>query len=595
MTTIDRRYSVAEGTAIKAPCRVATTANITLGGLQTIDGVTVAEHDRVLVKDQTDQTLNGIYEASTGNWQRTKDFDGARDIVKGTKVFVSSGAHDRIEYTITSADPIIIGTTNITFSALGNSILEQAQAAADAAATYASLLGNQVANYNSYVDAQNAPSGVPAGVKGFRVFGWATFGDGPTGEYYRVDSEPSTPAGKIRTADRFLPDGTIDVDHGGWFKLVISGPQDCRKFGIFAGTDATTSLQAALNTCSIFFPPAASNYILSGDILLVSNRRIHVQKGATIINTGGRFTGHLPGGGGIDFEINGTIGFLATADAPQMTTDWPTSDTFGPERGLIEIGGSAANPASNIRIYGGGRVYSDYVWAGVPAGLTNFHFQINRKGIAFWNSAHVLVEGMEVDHIHGEAIYFNGYANNYDIKFLDNYVHDFAFNGLNFNVGLPYLGLLMRGNTIARGMQGIEISGGTADGNQINEVGGGIITGAGGGITLRITNNKINNSTGVGISVEYSVLISDVVVECNEVSGAGTFGYVFGNITRFRIKNNSCDFHGATGSGRSYQIAVTCTAGHVDGNETFNPGPHSTGGFTNLAGNTTIGVNPEFA
>jgi uncharacterized cupin superfamily protein len=117
MTQIDRRYSVAEGTAIKAPCRVATTANITLGGLQTLDGVTVAEHDRVLVKNQTDQTLNGIYEASTGNWRRTKDFDGAYDVVQGTRVDVVLGTVGGSRtYSVTTAEPIVFGSSNIVFA-----------------------------------------------------------------------------------------------------------------------------------------------------------------------------------------------------------------------------------------------------------------------------------------------------------------------------------------------------------------------------------------------------------------------------------------------------------------------------------------------
>jgi CO/xanthine dehydrogenase Mo-binding subunit len=50
--------------AFKAPCRVATTAEITLSGFQTIDGVTLAADDanlRVLVKDQSDTTQNGVY------------------------------------------------------------------------------------------------------------------------------------------------------------------------------------------------------------------------------------------------------------------------------------------------------------------------------------------------------------------------------------------------------------------------------------------------------------------------------------------------------------------------------------------------------
>src|SRR5689334_21378309 len=112
MTTIDRRYGVAEGLAMKAPCRVATTANITLAGLQTIDGVTLADSDRVLVWQQTDATQNGIYVASSGNWTRDLDFDGNLDVVKGSQVLVTSGTtYSYRQFVLTASDPITIGTT----------------------------------------------------------------------------------------------------------------------------------------------------------------------------------------------------------------------------------------------------------------------------------------------------------------------------------------------------------------------------------------------------------------------------------------------------------------------------------------------------
>lgn len=56
----------------------ATTTNITLSGTQTIDGVALNPGDKVLVKDQTDKTENGIYEVSSGAWSRgqyTSDSD----------------------------------------------------------------------------------------------------------------------------------------------------------------------------------------------------------------------------------------------------------------------------------------------------------------------------------------------------------------------------------------------------------------------------------------------------------------------------------------------------------------------------------------
>ena len=74
--TTDRRFGLAGGVALKAPCALATTANITLSGEQTIDG-TLTDESRVLVKDQTDLTANGIYKSDTGAWTREPDFSTA--------------------------------------------------------------------------------------------------------------------------------------------------------------------------------------------------------------------------------------------------------------------------------------------------------------------------------------------------------------------------------------------------------------------------------------------------------------------------------------------------------------------------------------
>jgi hypothetical protein len=134
MTLIDRRYSVAEGLAVKAPCRAATTANITLSGEQTIDGVAVVTDDRVLVKDQSTGSQNGIYTVSTGAWSRARDFDGALDVVSGTRVFVYSGTINAgIDFYVSTTGTITIDSTSIVFS----SILSVAVAAA--AAVQASL------------------------------------------------------------------------------------------------------------------------------------------------------------------------------------------------------------------------------------------------------------------------------------------------------------------------------------------------------------------------------------------------------------------------------------------------------------------------
>lgn len=88
--TTDRRYGVASNVAFKAPCDLATTGNITLTGEQSIDGTTTSA-SRVLVKDQTDASENGIYLTDTGDWTRDIDFNGNRDAVVGTLVCVNDG------------------------------------------------------------------------------------------------------------------------------------------------------------------------------------------------------------------------------------------------------------------------------------------------------------------------------------------------------------------------------------------------------------------------------------------------------------------------------------------------------------------------
>lgn len=115
--SVDQITGWGETLAYKAPVRVTTTANITLSGLQTIDGVTVAASDRVLVKNQTDARANGIYIVSSGLWSRARDMDSNRDITKGTRVAVNEGSTlSGSEWRITSSNPISLGVDNLTFS-----------------------------------------------------------------------------------------------------------------------------------------------------------------------------------------------------------------------------------------------------------------------------------------------------------------------------------------------------------------------------------------------------------------------------------------------------------------------------------------------
>jgi len=103
------------GLDVKESVRVATTANITLSGLQNIDGITVVAGDRVLVKNQTTASANGIYLASSTAWTRAADFVNGL-VSSGAFTFVEQGGINADSGWVLSTDgTITIGTTALTF------------------------------------------------------------------------------------------------------------------------------------------------------------------------------------------------------------------------------------------------------------------------------------------------------------------------------------------------------------------------------------------------------------------------------------------------------------------------------------------------
>ena len=127
--------SVANGLDVKASAKLASTANvagtynngagtITAGsnGALSIDGVTPSASDRILLKDQTDATENGLYLVTTvGDGStayvltRTPDADAAAEITGGAFVFVEQGtANADNGYVFTHNGTPTLGTTDIT-------------------------------------------------------------------------------------------------------------------------------------------------------------------------------------------------------------------------------------------------------------------------------------------------------------------------------------------------------------------------------------------------------------------------------------------------------------------------------------------------
>lgn len=107
----------AQGIRIKESVRAATTEEITLSGLQTIDGVELASGNRVLVKDQTLGQNNGIYIASSSGWLRSNDANTSDKVKGGLSVFVNEGTVNKdTTFTLITDDVISLGSTSLLFT-----------------------------------------------------------------------------------------------------------------------------------------------------------------------------------------------------------------------------------------------------------------------------------------------------------------------------------------------------------------------------------------------------------------------------------------------------------------------------------------------
>ena len=108
------------GLDVKGSVRAATTANITiataLNNSDTLDGITLATNDRVLVKNQSTASENGIYVVGASP-ARASDFDANAEVTPGAFTFVEEGtANADSGWVLTTDGSITVGTTGLAFT-----------------------------------------------------------------------------------------------------------------------------------------------------------------------------------------------------------------------------------------------------------------------------------------------------------------------------------------------------------------------------------------------------------------------------------------------------------------------------------------------
>lgn len=186
----------------REPVLVATTANITLAGEQTIDAVAVEAGDRVLVMNQSDSSDNGIYTCNTGVWTRAPDARSTRTLNKGVTVRVQSGtAHGGELYQCMTLNPDI-GDDPLIFAVTSDGGGGGGGGAEDMFGNLGAIFtGKNMSTPAEFLDANNYIDS--------RLYG--VVGDGVTANATALNAALAAAAAMTYRCRVILPAGTVNI------------------------------------------------------------------------------------------------------------------------------------------------------------------------------------------------------------------------------------------------------------------------------------------------------------------------------------------------------------------------------------------------
>jgi hypothetical protein len=273
--------SVAQGLDSKASCIAATTANITLSGTQTIDGIALIAGDRCLVKNQTLSQDNGIYIVSAGAWTRSTDMDVWAE-VPNSFTFIETGSTQADTGWVTTANQAgTIGVTAMPWTQFSG-------AGTYTAGTGLTLTGTQFSITNTAVTA--AAYGSASSV--------ATFTVNAQGQLTLAATTP------IAIAASQVTSGTLAIAQGG-----TNSSATPTNGGVGYGTGTAYAFSAAGTSSEVLISAGAASPTWTSQSSLAVG---------TSTNLAGGAAGSLPyqsGAGATTFLPISTNGYLLTLTA----------------------------------------------------------------------------------------------------------------------------------------------------------------------------------------------------------------------------------------------------------------------------------------
>ncbi len=130
--------------------RAASTANITLSGTQTVDGIALVVGDYFLAKNQTTASQNGVYVVASGAWARATEYSTSADFNK-KDIFVTSGTTLSGTWWLSATKNPTVGTTSVTFTQIPNGIGTSADMAAAGNHTHTSIAASAASSFGAAV------------------------------------------------------------------------------------------------------------------------------------------------------------------------------------------------------------------------------------------------------------------------------------------------------------------------------------------------------------------------------------------------------------------------------------------------------------
>jgi hypothetical protein len=314
--------AVAQGLSPKQSVRAATTVAGTLASSfedgDTIDGVTLATNDRILIKDQADANENGIYIVqASGAPVRAADFNAPADNVAGAYVFVQEGtANADSGWVCTTNEVVDFGTSDFDFTQFSS-------AGSVSAGTNITVSGTQVSvvaapSFAGNVTANSAEASSSTTTGALRVSGGAGITGnlfiGGTGNVAGILSATSGTGSTSTTSGALQVTGGVGISQN----LFVGGTGNVA--GILSATSGTGSTSTTSGALQVTGGTGISQNLFVGGTGNVAGILSATSADESSSTTTGAL--QVTGGAGITGNLNvgGTLSVASMTTTPTISS-----------------------------------------------------------------------------------------------------------------------------------------------------------------------------------------------------------------------------------------------------------------------------------